>query len=261
MTARDFSKPGLIYVVTDAREPDRVRYVGRTIQPLGIRVRSHWYEAMKKRSKFQNWLRARSDRREEVIFTPISWHEDGHDLNRAEIAAIEHYRSIGQADMNLTSGGDGRLGYSFSPEQAEKHRAGVPRGEDQHFSKLTWAQVREIRALRLERYETALSIGRRYGVNHATISDMLRNNTWYDPEYDPSKILPQGWSGDRARNRKITAKDVSDIRALRQREYLPCSEIAKEYGISKDMVYRIIKNLNWYDPEYDPTTLALKGGK
>lgn len=255
MTARDFDRPGIIYTVVDARDPDRVRYVGRTIQPLKIRVRSHWYEAMRKNSKFQNWLRSRNDRRQEVIFTEIASYSDGRALNIAEIDAIAHYRSMGQADMNLTAGGDGRLGYTLTPEQAEAHRNRVPRGEGQWQSKFTWDQVREIRSLREKSYIPDVELARRYGVSRSSIGSVLKNDLWYDPEYDPSALSPIERSGDSARNRKITSEDVIRMRKERSEIYETNEETGLRYGISGDMTYRILKNLNWYDPDFDPETI------
>lgn len=195
------------------------------------------------------------------MFTVVSHHEDGHDLNRAEVDTIALYRKLGQADMNLTDGGDGRLGYKLSEEQAEKHRLGVPRGEKQWQSKLTWEQVHEIRDLRQREHIKDSVLADRYGVSRSSISSVLKNDLWFDPEFNPETVVWGSRTGDNARNRKITFEDVSRMRRERSEQYETNSNTGVRYGITGDMVYRILKNLNWFDPEFDPTSILQRNSK
>ena len=44
---KESKRPGVVYVVTEVSEPDRVRYVGRTIQPIQTRIQEHWAQVEK----------------------------------------------------------------------------------------------------------------------------------------------------------------------------------------------------------------------
>lgn len=256
MGKKDPTKPGIVYVVTDAREPDRVRYVGRTVQGLEVRKYKHWSDSKKNFTAFPNWLRSRADRPEDVIFTEISWHHNVPELNKAEIQAIAYYRSIGQADLNLTDGGDGSSPGEWSEERKRNHFNSVPRGDDHVWRKLTRAEVDSIRARAMKEYVSVTEIANTYGISVATASEMLRNETWFDPEYSQDMIKKRGFAGDEARNRKLTSEKVREIRELRQKTYRTNDEIGKEYGVSKDMIWRILNNLNWPDEAYDPSKLV-----
>ncbi|HEX7095668.1 MAG TPA: HNH endonuclease [Acidimicrobiales bacterium] len=59
----------------------------------------------------------------------------------------------------------------------ERTRAAVGRGEDCVNSKLTWRQVRSIRASR----SSQRALARRYGVTRQNIRRILRGETWKEP--------------------------------------------------------------------------------
>ena len=254
-TKKDPSKPGVVYVVTDNREPERVRYVGRTVRGLRERTWKHWSDAKKSHNAFQNWLRSRMDRKEDVVFTEISWHPNVQELNKAEIEAIAYYRSIGQADLNLTAGGDGGLGAPWTEERRRNHFNSLQRGEDRFNSLLTEEIVREIRERACREPINASDEARRVGVNQATMNDMLRNITWRDPNYDPSKRKYIERKGENAGNARLTRNQVDEIREGRTKVYESCRVIGERYGVSKDMIRLILINKNWYDPDFDTSKI------
>lgn len=259
MGKKDPTKPGVVYVVTDRQEPERVRYVGRTVQGISARAGKHWLDSKKNKTAFSNWLRSRAHRREDVVFTEISWHPDVPALNKAEVAAIAHYRSIGQADLNLTSGGDGGSPGPWDETRRQNHFKRVPRGDNHPLSVMTWKQVKAIRDKAIKEPVNSAHLAQEYGVSVATMSEILRNETWYDPGYDPETRKFFSRHGDMARNRKITGEQVKEIRERRMKKYTSNTEMAKEYGITGDMVYRIVKNMNWYDPEFNPDEVIPRG--
>jgi predicted transcriptional regulator len=55
--------------------------------------------------------------------------------------------------------------------------SGLPRGEDHHAAKLTWADVAAIRA-RLAAGETQVAIARDYGVSNVSIHHIAAGRTW-----------------------------------------------------------------------------------
>lgn len=259
MGRKDTSKPGVVYVVTDRREPDRVRYVGKTVRGVKVRERKHWSESKRARNAFPNWLRSREHRKEDIEFTAISKHPNVAELNEAEVQAIAKYRAVGQADLNLTDGGDGSSpGQKWGKNRKENHYRSVGRGDNHYNSKLTEKIVSEIREKSTQQYVPAQEFADKYSVSIATISSVLRNELWRDVDYDPDLRVTRGWGGDESRNKKLTRKKVDEIRDLRKREYHTNSSIGERYGVGKDMVSLILRNKNWYDPEYDPTLLKRK---
>lgn len=259
MGKKDPNKPGVVYVVTDKREPYKVRYVGRTVQGMELRAYKHWSDCKRGRAAFPKWLQSRLDRKEDVVFTEVSWHPNVAELNKAEVATIARYRAIGQADLNMTDGGDGSSPGPWSEERATNHRKAVPRGETHVWSKLTWEDVKTLRELVCREGVSSVNLAREYGVSVAAMSEMLRNETWYDPNYDPSerKMLPM--QGETARNARLTQAQVDEIRKHRQETYETHATTGRRYGVSKDMIRLIVLNKNWYDPNYDPETAKKKG--
>lgn len=259
MGKKDPTKPGVVYVVTDKRDPDRVRYVGRTVQGLTARSHKHWGDCTRFTTAFSNWLRKRLDRREDVVFTVVSHHPNVPLLNEAEKQTIAHYRALGQADLNLTDGGDGSCPGPWSEDRIRNHFNSVPRGENHPHHVLTQAEVSEIRSRATSEPVNVSELAREYKVTVSTMSEMLRNETWYDPTYDPSsrKYLPR--KGDTARNRKLTGVQVHEIRELRSKKYISNRELGEMYGVTGDMIYRIVKNINWYSPDFDPKTIKPRG--
>ena len=261
MGKKDPTKPGVVYVVWDKKEPNRVRYVGRTVQGIPTRASKHWGDCLKHKTAFPNWLRSRLDRKGDVVFEEVSWHPNVAELNQAEKDAIAHYRALGQADLNLTDGGDGGLGIKWDEKRVQIHFESVPRGDRHVWSKLNKTQVDSIRARAMKEPVNSVSLAKEYGVCVATMTEMLRNETWYDPSYDPQKWKKFPTSGETARNARLTWEQVREIRASRQEVYEPASAVASRYGVTKDMIRLILLNKNWFDPDFDPTTIIPRKGR
>ena len=256
---KDNTKPGVVYVVVDKREPDRVRYVGRTVQDLSLRVRDHWRGSDKLPGAFPNWLKSRQHRKEDVLFKVESFHPSVDELNEAEIEAIRHYRGIDQADLNMTDGGDGAVGLQWTDRRKETHNRRVRRGEEHYNHKLTWDNVRAIREEASESTVKSTRLSEKYGVSVATVTEVLRNETWFDPNYNPQNWKKTPYSGETARNARLTKEQVSSIRKTRQERYIPAREMSQEYGVSKDMIQRILAGKNWVDENFDPGTVVKRG--
>lgn len=70
-----------------------------------------------------------------------------------------------------------------------KGRGNKPRGEQVGGAKLTESDVREIRVSLAEGECTQAELGRRFGVDIATISDIKRGNTWRHVTLDDVEVL------------------------------------------------------------------------
>lgn len=93
----------------------RIRYVGMTSKTLETRFHQHKLAAEKgTRSRLYNWMRKHANDDIEII--ELETANSKHELGELEKFLIESYRSIGQADMNMTDGGTG----GTTPEIIEK---------------------------------------------------------------------------------------------------------------------------------------------
>lgn len=250
----------LIYAIYDNREPERVRYVGKTTTNLKTRLSNHWTFARNapRPYRIQAWLRSRLTCPEVVGIRVIVETETPLELNELEVQWISHYRNLGQADLNLTDGGDGGTGVVRSAESkraiSEKYRAsGGP------VAKLTWDQVREIRSLRQREYLEAAEVCEKYGVQRTVIDRILNNLLWADPEFDPQTIKPRPPGS--SKNAKLSMGQVREMRSLRQQEWISSRVLAERHGLVEATVQHILENRSYRDPEYDPATLAPRKSK
>jgi DNA-binding MarR family transcriptional regulator len=106
---------------------------------------------------------------------------------------------------------------------------------------LTWVQVRTIRALYAAGRTTMPQLAETYGVHHATISAIIRGQTWPDPDYLPP-----------APTRAQLLKEARVIRAQYATGRVSLAAIAEEFGLDKGTVSRIVNNKIRRDPDYTP---------
>lgn len=260
----DTAKPfGTVYTLVDLAEPDRVRYVGLTRKPLGSRLSGHWVDAQRYTRPVNNFLRKRLNRREEVLIAPLEVCFSEDELKACEIKWISHYRSLNQADLNLTGGGEGMFGYKMSDEQKQIKRdqmLGRFRGENFLGElKLSWDKVNKIRSDAVVKWESQAELGKRYGVSQSVIMKVLSNLSWIDEQFDPSKLQPRP-PQTHANNRQIDESVVRAIRELRMNEWVPETEIARRYGLTRSNVNNILRGHRWPDSGYDPSKLVRAGG-
>ncbi len=132
-----------------------------------------------------------------------------------------------------------RLGVKLT-EEHKKKIAEANRGERGNNAKLTWLKVERIR----EAYKggiTQVVLATEYGMNQATISDIILNKSWFKEDYEPpAKNLG---------NCVLTIKDVQEIRKVTSGS---CYKLGKKYGVHFSVISDIILNKVWIDPEYKP---------
>ena len=250
-------RPGIVYVVTDVREPARVRYVGRTIQPLDKRVWSHWRQARTgPRVAFQNWLLKRIENPETVRFTILSSHPNLAETDEAEITAIARFRAQGMADLNVLDGGQGATGGTWTEDRRSVQMAVVPRGERHYLSKLTWDEVRGIRDLRQREWVSSRELAEKYGVSTSQITSILRNKEWVDDDFDPSLVVRRVRSGEGAYHRSLDWASVRSLRDIATARYVSPYELASRFGTSQPNVRDILANKTWVDAGFDPSRVV-----
>jgi hypothetical protein len=72
---------------------------------------------------------------------------------------------------------------------------------DHGNTKLGWSDVRQMRhfaqgaGFGMSIKDQADTLAPRFGVHAVTVTDVLRNLSWYDPAYDPKQPDPEIWGG------------------------------------------------------------------
>ena len=249
---------GVVYAVVDRREPWNVRYVGKTNRGLGTRIRGHWSSTGRAKTPFSKWLLSREAERENVEFRVLGEYATVSETNEAEIAEIKRFRELGMCDLNITDGGEGS---PWNPLMREYCTPFVPRGEAHHAAKMNWDLVREIRSIRSKEWISDSDLGARYGVSPTCVSQVLRNKTWKDPEYDPGIVikpsrLDYAPSGDEHSMSKLTWDKVREIRSIRSLKWVSSSDLAKKYGVSFQQITSVLRNVDWHDPSFDPGNIV-----
>lgn len=245
---------GIVYTIVHPKDPGRVRYVGKTKNSLTRRSQGHWSDTNRRRSnsRLQNWLVKYKDDREMIEFTEHSRYATKDELDQAEINLIAEFRSKGQADLNITSGGDGGLGLPWSEESKAKLSETLS-GEGAWKALITWEDVRDIRRRYLEG-EILGQIVKDYPLSKSSMTKVLRGDTWKDPNYEPP-------SRDEVQRRqdpnqlKLSRGQVSELRERATQEVRSFKGWAQEYGVETQVARTALLNISHYDEKYDVSKL------
>lgn len=198
-------KIGYVYALADPRKPKDhascIRYIGVTLKPLSARFSNHISEARRSRFDYHRlrWIRAvmRDGLLPEIVEIERVPMDRIFDRERAWIAA---HRRIGCDLVNSTGGGEGVV--NPSPETRRKGslakmgnraRLGMPHNEETKrkigiansgdrcgSAKLTWDQVRQIRAIgkSMRQYRIAAM----FGITASVISVILSGKIWIEQD-------------------------------------------------------------------------------
>lgn len=242
---------GIGYHIIHPKDPDLVRYAGKTTGTVRRREQGHWSDANRKRSnsRLQNWLIKYREDRGLIEFRKVKECYSAEELNAWEMGEIARLREIGQADLNITAGGDGGLGLPWSDESKAKLSATLG-GEGAWKAKLTWGQVRAIRARYVAGglWSTMLE---EYGVARGTMQKIARNTTWVDPNYMPPSKDEIIKRGDTTRSH-LTEEQAKGLRVRARQEVKTRKAWAKEYGVSVGVIDNVLQNTTYPDPYFDP---------
>lgn len=198
-----------IYGLVDSREPERVRYIGQTTQTVRKRLFGHWKTTNredKPRYPVHKWMKKRE--RDQIQAVVLRQCMDFDSLCEAEIQLIAEYRAIGQADLNLCSGGAGAPGRKHSEEFKEKMRAKVGPLNGNYGKKMP------------EHVRQAIILG--------------------DQRKTPEQRIAHAESVA-----KLTPKDVGTMRWLYEADMFTVKQLAHQYGVSNGNVWNIVKYKTW----------------
>jgi NUMOD3 motif len=109
----------IVYGLSHSGNPDCVRYVGQTIQPLFRRLRTHKIHAKSttKHTPVGMWITAKQAQGHTILIRPLI---KSANWNTCEQAFIAGYLAMGGRLLNVTAGGQGHRGHKMSDEQKAK---------------------------------------------------------------------------------------------------------------------------------------------
>lgn len=235
-------KANVVYGLTCACHPEAgVRYVGLTSQGAQRRLWGHRKMARKGSAlPVHKWMRKHGD--ENVISTPLQEVDSPDLLASAEVAWIAKLRDAGQADLNMTDGGEGTFGVVVTDEFREKRRNYM----------LANPVIREVG--QEERAEMSRRISARMNDPDYIAAHIERvKKKWRDnPEMRISARIGRS---------PLTQEDVDAIRLLRQETDATYAEIAEVAGVAVSTIGQIVRGARWSDGSAGRNGSAKAGGK
>lgn len=161
----------------EQERPEKVRYVGVTVEGIEKRLRAHLNESrgLSKKAK-DRWIRKHgAENIRSMLLERVITSVD--DLRVAEIAWIAKLETFG--NLNMTRGGDGIWGYTFSDEVKERFRERTAQqmAVKHPRAKLTVSDVRVILE-RLWQGEESVVISEDYPVSSFSIQKISDGINW-----------------------------------------------------------------------------------
>lgn len=126
-------------------------------------------------------------------------------------------------------------------DQKGRRRSGPVFGEDNHFAKLTAAQVVEIRNATCSHREIAA----RFGLHPKHVGDIRRGKAWTELGEKTREYRRFRQTGEASHAAKLTAAQVAEIRLAHGTN----RAIAQRFGVSKASVWNILNGRTWTNME------------
>lgn len=158
----------------------------------------------------------------------------------------------------------------YEPDFDYLETIGQQKGEQSGNAKLKQHQVDWLRKDYIEYHKPRSYYAKELNVSEVLIKKIVRNKSWYDPNYDPNALSSS--KNDSVRSEKdienlekgnlafykLTKDDVEWIRKDYKQNQNPYSYYARKYNVSKDNIRAIVTNRSWFDPEYKPSVGILQ---
>jgi ribosome-binding protein aMBF1 (putative translation factor) len=231
----------LIYVLLDPRNL-KIRYIGKTTQPLKRRLYGHIASAKRPENTYTvvQWIRK---------LLALELKPSIHLLEVADIANwanrerhwIAHGRNKGWALLNASNGGETTSGLVFSETTLEKMSL-RHRGERNVRARLTEADVYEIREEYAKGQTTLRDIGARYNVRMSNIQMIVRGHTW---RHVGGTIVPKNFNA----HQPVTMDMARAIRCDYEAGGISQEKLAIKYSIGHSSVSKIIRGERWLDDD------------
>lgn len=244
---------GVIYGISHPDEPNRIRYIGQTVQDLNKRRHGHFEAASKnQRTRIARWVRKHYDKRSELIFEVLGECYSREELNNLEVSLIRTLRKHGQADLNIAPGGKSGSGTPMAEEMKERFSR-ERKNEGGTNVKTNWSEVSKMREMYVNGSSHREIQERFPKLSPKTISSIVRGKQWIDPRYEIPAV--RCLSGERSGVTRISDEGVKELRLRAQTELRKVGEWAVLYDISGSQVDRLLKNKLRVDPSFDPDSV------
>lgn len=169
----------LIYAISSAADPDRVRYVGQTRQGMQKRFRGHIHGANAGgESPIYRFIRKVGA--ENVSVRALETLPSPNELDDREIYWIAHYRSLGMADLNIEAGGRTASGHKYTADQRLELARIRQRDATNRFSD-TVLKIRRLSATGLLDVDVASELG----VSVQIVTKVMRGETYGYIPWEP----------------------------------------------------------------------------
>jgi hypothetical protein len=174
-------------------------------------------------------------------YLTVAFYDSGHhETSRVHRAVCETFHGpkpfleaqVRHRDGNKLNNRADNLCWGTSGENgADITLHGSRAGEKNHAAELTWPLVREIRAKHATGKHRHEDLAAEYGVVKATITYLLANQTWVDPDYVPSGGKPRV---------KMTVERAEEIRQRFAGHKGTRTAFAQQEGISAPLLSDIL---------------------
>lgn len=111
----------------------------------------------------------------------------------------------------------------------------------------------EIRSRLTRKWERRVDVIREYGLDTSYFYKVLRNEVHPDPEYNPEQLAPRP-KNQPLSTAVLTWDQVTEIRKRITEVWEPAPKIAERHGVTEGVIYGVLSNKTYHDPEYDPAT-------
>lgn len=256
---------GLIYALADPRT-NEIRYCGKTTWIMSQRLANHRREARKGTDRHVcRWVKSLLDagldpvaiRLEEITLDGMDRAEQIRLLNEAEIRWIAHLRERGCDLTNATEGGDGAHGTKLTPERIKALvAAGVASKQRPEVREIIRqaALARDPSTYRRGEEHQHFGKKRTFKDNEARKANIRK--AWDDPEKRAQQSENMKLNGmseeelikqsERHRGEKnVNAKITSEIAVAIYQATGKQNAIARQFGVSPNIVNRIKKGKIW----------------
>ena len=135
------------------------------------------------------------------------------------------------------------LGDNAENMQDCSRKGRTTRGERSASSKLTTAQVAEIRSRYATEYISQDELAKEFDVSPATISEIIRGVIW-NHTFASQDAKPHKARGSKVKGSKLVEADIAQIRS-KAAQGTTQAELAIEYGVSRRNINRIVNGKIW----------------
>lgn len=110
--------------------------------------------------------------------------------------------------------------------------------EHNYAHKMNWDTVKELRELGKGNRYTQKDLAIMFGVDRATVCNILNNTTWVDDKYVNDRCNP---------TRKLNIEIAREIRELYKNSSVTQRELSLQYGVGKSTIHSIVNNQTWVE--------------